>query len=233
MTIASVEPRLRAAVDASLAWYDTLCALHGVRCRIEDDTWVAYDPPPPLHSNAKTVEPGAGPERALAALAAQQHGSVADSFGLLDLSGAGLTMLFEARWIHRPPPVADLALPPGWQSVRTLSELEAWTARHDTANVLLPGLLDRSGFMVLARDGSSGTDDGPGGGAVTHLCGGVVDVSNVWTDGSEELHWSELVAVVGALYPGRALVGYEQGEGLVAAREAGFQDVGPQRVWVR
>jgi hypothetical protein len=62
----TLDPRLRVAVDASLAWYEALCALHGVRCGIEDDTWVAYDPPPPLHSVAKTIEPSAGPDRVCA-----------------------------------------------------------------------------------------------------------------------------------------------------------------------
>ena len=80
----TLDPRLRVAVDASLAWYEALCALHGVRCGIEDDTWVAYDPPPPLHSVAKTIEPSAGPDRALAAVDAHGHGAVADSFGAFD-----------------------------------------------------------------------------------------------------------------------------------------------------
>ena len=29
-------PALRAAVDASLSWYDSLCAVHGVPCSIDD-----------------------------------------------------------------------------------------------------------------------------------------------------------------------------------------------------
>lgn len=224
------DPRVRKAVDASLAWYDALCTLHGVRCGIEDDTWVAYDPPPPLHSTAKTVEPGTAPDRALAAVASSEQGGVADSFGELELRGAGLDLLFEAQWIHRPAtdPLTR-HLPSGWSVVRTSEALARWTARPDTSDVLLPGLLDRSSFRVLGRY----ADGRPVAGAVTHLCGGVVDLSNVWAEDGDEPDWPELVRVVSALHPGRDIVGWEHGEALDRARDAGFAAVGPQLVWAR
>jgi hypothetical protein len=83
VTVTSISPALRAAVDASLAWYDALCALHQMPCGIRDDGWCAYTPPPPLHSTAKTVEPTARPDRALVAIV--DAGSIADSFGSFDL----------------------------------------------------------------------------------------------------------------------------------------------------
>jgi len=225
-----VDPRLRSAVDESLAWYDALCALHGARCGIEDDTWVAYDRPPPLHSAAKTVEPTTQPDRALTALDRFGQGSIADSFGRLDLTGAGLEVLFEARWIHREPPESpSRRLPDGWSVVRTPALLASWTVLHDTTDVLIDGLLDRSGFRVLARQ----VDGRLVGGFVTHLCGGVVSVSNAWSDPAYPLDWSAMVVAAAALHPGRALVGYEQGDDLRGALEAGFRDVGPQVVWVR
>jgi hypothetical protein len=53
-----VDPRLRAAVDASLRWYDDVFALHRIPTRSEHGLWSALGPPPPWHSAAKTVEPG-------------------------------------------------------------------------------------------------------------------------------------------------------------------------------
>jgi len=216
MTSGSVCPALRAAVDASVSWYDALCALHGVPCGIEDDVWCAYAPPPPLHSNAKTVEPGTQLDRILAAIPAE--GGIADSFGEFDLTGEGYRLLFEARWIHRPAPVESLRqLPTGWEPVRTKSELRAWTSRHDTESVLTPGLLHRSAFRVLGRrDG-----DGYGAGVVLHLGTGTVSLSNVWST-SAGLDWTELVSAAAAVFPGRALVGYERGDGLEGALAAGF-----------
>lgn len=221
-----IDARLRAAVDASLSWYDALC---GVRCGIEDGTWVAYDPPPPLHSVAKIVEPGTGAGRALAALESHGEGGVADSFGEPDLRAEGLDLLFDARWIHLDAPEPPSVRPSSRSVVDTPDGLAAWTARPGTAAALLPGLLHRSSFRVLAR-----TADGtPNAGAVTHLGSGVVLVSNVWSAPDVELDWSELIAAVVALHPGRALVGWECGPALTQALDAGFVDIGPQRVWLR
>lgn len=223
----STRPALRAAVDASLSWYDALCALHRVPCGVEDDVWRAYTPPPPLHSTVKTVEPTARAERALAAVT--DDGSIADSFGAFDLSAEGYRLLFEAQWIHHPAaPLRSRQLPPGWASIRTESELRAWTSRHDTQGVLLPALLQRSGFRLIGKE-----DDGVyAAGAVLHLGTGVVDISNVWTTVGS-LDWSELISAAAALFPERALVGYEYGADLQAATAAGFSALGPQRVWVR
>jgi hypothetical protein len=227
VTGGSISPALRAAVDASLSWYDALCALHDVPCGIQDDVWRAYRPPPPLHSAAKTVEPTARPDQALAAITGQ--GGIADSFGAFDLSGEGYRLLFEAQWIHRSaPPAGPRRLPAGWMSISTASELAAWTSRHDTQAVLLPALLQRSGFRVIGK----GVEGGYGAGAVLHLCAGVVDISNVWTIAGG-LDWTEIVNAAAAVFPGRALVGYEYGADLDDATAAGFVPVGPQRVWVR
>lgn len=227
MSVWSTSPALRAAVDASLSWYNALCAVHGVPCGIEDDVWCAYSTPPPLHSAAKTVEPGARPDRALAGIAGD--GSIADSFGAFDLTGEGYRLLFEAQWIHRPAPIlTSRLLPDGWSSLGTASELRAWTSRHDTEAVLLPALLQRSAFRVIGKR----HDDGYGAGAVLHLCTGIVEITNVWST-SERLDWTDLVGAATALFPGRALVGYAHGAALQDASAAGFVTLGPQRVWIR
>jgi len=221
-----VDPRLRIAVDASLAWYDALCALHGVPCLVDEGIWLALTPPPPLHSAVKVVELGVPVDRVVAA--ARDGGGVADSFGELDLVDRGFDLLFTARWIHRSvadEPTARGA--PSWSIVRSADALAAWTAKHDTAAVLLPGLLARSSFQVLARY----ADGVPNAGAVLHLGTGAVSISNVWSDGGDD-PWPELVSNAAAKWPRRDLVGYERGADLDAALRAGFADVGPQHVWV-
>ena len=102
--------------------------------------------------------------------------------------------------------------------------LAAWTAGHDTAEVLLPGLLRSAHLRVLAR----WEDDRGVAGAVARLGSGVVDLSNVHGD----VDWDELASAVAAVFPGRPLVGFEQGDDLAAAVEAGFAPVGDLRVWV-
>ena len=101
----AVDPRLRCAVDASVGWYDDLCALHGVGSVLVDGIWSALAPPPPLHSAAVTVEPDVTAERVLARLADGPRGGVKDSFSTVDLGAAGWELLLSASWLHRPPAV--------------------------------------------------------------------------------------------------------------------------------
>lgn len=225
----AMDPRLRAAVDASLAWYDAIFAVHGLGCSVQDGLWTTPSPPPPLHSAVKTVEPGVDPARVVAAARGRGgRAGVADSFADLGLDAHGLELLFEARWIHRAWDGHDAeGHAPGWTVVRTAEALAAWTARHGTTKVLLPGVLDRSSFQVLAR----GPQDAPTGGAVLHLGTGVVAVTNVWSQPADDV-WPALVQTTSALWPGRDLVGYEHGDDLTAATAAGFADVGPHLIWV-
>src|SRR3712207_266058 len=97
-----VDPRLRMAVDESACWYDELCALHGIGCGIQAGLWSSVGPPPPLHSAAKSVEPTVTAEQALRSVSPQDHCSIADSFGTLELESE-MDLLISARWMHRPP----------------------------------------------------------------------------------------------------------------------------------
>jgi hypothetical protein len=222
-----MDPRLRAAVDASVGWYEDLCALHGVGSTLADGLWSALDPPPPLHSDAIVVEPGVSADRVVACLRGREHCGVKDSFATMDLSSAGMRLLFEATWIHRE--ARSNRAPARWVTVTGADQLAEWTGHHDTAGVLLPPLLRRAHFRILARY----ADRRLVAGAVARLGSGAVDVSNVYAVSGHAVDWSELAAVVAAYFPGRPLVGYERGDALAAALDGGFQPVGDLRVWVR
>jgi hypothetical protein len=225
-----VDARLRAAVDASLGWYDDVFALHRIPTRTEQGLWSALGPPPPWHSAAKTLEPGIDSGRVVRAVAGLPLSSVADSFGDLGLAEHGFDLLFDAAWLHRPPTDAPAgSLPEGWSLVRTATALAEWSAAHDYTGVLLPGVLGNSRLHVLARH----RDGTLTGGAVTHRGPAAVDLSNVWgVDGDAGLY-DEVLAAVSALHPGRAVTGYATGEELAAMLARGFDALGPQRVWLR
>ncbi len=56
-----MDPRLRTALDASIGWYEDICALHGIATALHDGLWSAVGPPPALHSGVVVVEhPDAG-----------------------------------------------------------------------------------------------------------------------------------------------------------------------------
>jgi hypothetical protein len=222
-----MDTRLRSAVDASIGWYEDLFTLHGVGSVLDGGLFSASGPPPPLHSDAVVVEPEVTADSVLARLDGRAHGGVKDSFAAMDLSGEGMDLLFAATWIFRE--AAQRPATTGWTVVTSVDELAEWTAQHDTAQVLLPPLLDRAHFRILARR--------EGGrivaGAVARLGSGIVDVSNAYAVPGHELDWAELARAVGGHFPDRPLVGYERGDALTAARDGGFVPVGDLRVWVR
>lgn len=79
--------------------------------------------------------------------------------------------------------------------------------------------------FLLALEG-----DVPVGGAVLNHGADLVGLSNVFGTAAV---WSGLVAEAAALFPGVPLVGYERDLDLEAARAAGFEPIGPLRVWMR
>jgi hypothetical protein len=221
-----MDPRLRSAVDASVGWYDDICSLHGVGSILDEGLWSALGAPPPLHSDAVVVEPAVTADQVLTRLDGRTHGGVKDSFATMDLSGGGMDLLFSATWIYRAPGPAASS---GWVAVTGAAELAAWTGKHDTSEVLLPPLLHRAHFRILAKY--------VGGrivaGAVARLGSGIVDVSNVYAVPGQHVDWRELAEAIGAYFPGRPLVGYERGDALSAAVDGGFVPTGELRVWVR
>jgi hypothetical protein len=222
-----MDPRLRAAIDASTGWYEDICALHGIASVLRDGLWSAVGPPPPLHSGVVVVEPGVTAEQVLERRRATD-GGVKDSFSSVDLGAQGMALLFSASWIHRPPHPPVRRTPPGWAAVRTPQRLAAWTAGHDTAGVLLPGLLRSAHIVVLEHV----VDGVTVAGAVARLSSGTVDISNVHAAHGHAVDWTELAAVVAHCFPERQLVGYERGDDLAAALGGGFVVSGELRVWV-
>jgi hypothetical protein len=224
-----VDPRPRAAVDTSLAWYVDVFALHAIPTQVDGGLWWALSPPPPWHSGVKTTQPGVGVDRVLAV---HERGGVADSFGDLELASYGFTVLVDATWTHhRPLGQPSSGLSPGWTVVRDAGLLAEWNRAHDYAGVLLPAVLDRPAFTVLARHVRGAL----AGGAVVHRGDrpDVVGLSNTWSATSAEVDHAEVLSVVGAIHPESSVTNFAQGADLGAMLAAGYAPLGPQRVWFR
>jgi hypothetical protein len=232
---------LRAAVANNTGWCDAVCRSHGYPGEFTPRTWISSRHSLPFYPNAITLSPDATMADTQAARDPDRAYSVKDSFALLDLAPAGLAPLFDADWIawdpapDRQPPAAGL----DWETVDDAAALArwetAWAAGTDVAGLFRPDLLADPGCAILSchRDGALAA------GAIAYTTAGITGISNIFTTElpGETLppgtFWRSAVRAVATLRPGLPVVGYERGEDLAAAREAGGRVIGPLRVWTR
>lgn len=228
------DPRLRAAIETSRRWYDDVVALHDIPSMVDDALWIALATPPPWHSAVKTLGPSASPEQVLAAMEQHPSGSVADSFGTLDLASAGFELIIEASWLVHPAPPSS-GWPEQWTVVREPVMLTEWARLHDYVGVLPPSVLEHPRFHVLAKVRGGEVVAG----AVIHDAESTdaestVGHSNLWaTDGLGQADVAAVLACAGTLYPGRPVADYAWGEELALMISAGFKPVGPHHIWAR
>lgn len=236
---------LAAAVEDNVRWVDAVARSHGVPTTVTGAVWAAGRPTPDGYPEAVTTAAGTGPADVLAALPVHRGPlSVKDSFADVDLSSAGFDVLFEARWLaHRGPGVATgdgdpedgggsaEESPDRWHRVEDLPGLRAWRRVWGDPTADSPiraELLHRDDVVLLLRD----RPEAPTACAVATPAEAAVGVSNVvWADGRPG--WPILLAALRRLAPGRPVVGYEWGTSLEQALAAGFEVLGPLRVWAR
>jgi len=90
--------------------------------------------------------------------------------------------------------------------------------------VFPPSLLTEPGIAVLW--------DGQAGGIV-NLAAEVAGISNVFRGNGDPVRvWRDLLHLTAVLFPGIPVVGYERGEDLAAALDAGLRVRGDLRVWL-
>lgn len=219
-------------------WCSIVSGTHGAAGTFDADAWACATRTPEYYPDAVTLRRGIDVERLLARVDASSGCSVKDSFADLDLAAAGFDVLFEASWIRRPAggssPGATSTARDRWRVVRDPAALrdweDAWLDGEPGPRLFRRALLDLADVAILAipsADASIAT-------AVLNVTRGVVGLSNVVTGIADPLE-TFIVATdaAGELFPGLDVVGYERGELLDVARDAGFEVVGPLRVWMR
>ena len=223
-----MEQRLLAAIAASRSWYDDIFDLHRIAVGSDGALWWAEGAPPRWHSAVKTLVPTTDPSGALLRMERHPHGTIADSYGLLDLTSQRFDLLFAATWLHHRG-VASGAPTPGWNRVLDSDVMARWNQHHATVGVLPSDLWTHPRFTVLARhDGDVLT-----GGAILHDAGTVVGLSNTWSSDDNPIDPRVLLDIAADTYLGRAVVDDAWGRDLEAMLDAGFEPLGPQHVWVR
>jgi hypothetical protein len=224
-----VDDRLSAAVQNNARWCDLVCRSLGIPTAETASLWSALRRTPALYPDVITLSPGATDDDVVQAASPGRGCSVKDSFARLDLEKRGFEVLFEARWIYRPP-MAQVATRPGtWTVIESEAELTDWS---DAAGdfVAVPGdvLRDRTVRVLAATE-----PNGITGGAIANRTGSAVGVSNVFgNEVADPATWSAIGASIGSTFPSLPVVGYEHGDSLRAALESGFVEIGALRVWL-
>jgi hypothetical protein len=200
-----------------------------------------------FYPDAVTLTPDATARDVLDGIDDGPGAAVKDGFARLDLPG--FEVLFEARWIHRPPspppagPYAPNGEPVTWDVVTDAAGLRAWeTSLHggQDHHLFPAALLAEDSVRILrgAIGAATAPRLGPGDGepeilwgAVLNLAAGVAGVSNVFASGCDlDSAWAGVVAAAARLFPGVPLAGYERGEYLLPAVRQGFTVGDPLRV---
>ena len=141
--------------------------------------------------------------------------AVKDSFGALDLGRRGFDVLLEASWIRATMPTGEESSDIEWR--RETEAAGAWP--FDDADFAM--YKGRRGFGVVA-------------GGMLYRAENVVGITNVVAEAADAVAvWRSLILLAAQTFPRLPLVGYESGEELKAALDAGFEMGDPLKVWVR
>jgi hypothetical protein len=234
-----MDARLAAAVIDNARWCHLVCSANGITGRFDEDAWVSVRRTPPLYPDAVTLTDDVSAEALLSRIDRTAGCSIKDSFSTLDLTAAGFNMLFVAQWLWRaaaPPPAEGMLR---WERVERPDDLRTWSLEHGGGSTFSPALLDEPSVTILAgrdRDGRLLA------GAVATEGDEAVGISNVFVvgaddgDGGAAAAFADVFAGATAAiierFPDRSIVGYETAVELPAARAAGFDTIGPLRIWL-
>jgi len=239
----SANEQIAQAARNNAAWCDALARAHGVAGHFLPDLWFSDQRLPLFYPNLVTLTADGEATQRDHVATLIEHGpplpwAVKDSFARLDLTGLGFDRLFEASWIRCPADRSLSAPAPasiGWHRIGSAEELVAWEKawRRDlsagSTPIFRPGLLQDHAIAFLAGV----LADRIVAGCVLNVAAGAVGLSNLF--GPEEMRasvWAACRDRARAHAPGLPVVGYEQGEELACALAAGFQPLGPLRVWL-
>jgi hypothetical protein len=232
----SLSSWVAAAARNNAEWCDAVCRAHGLEPTFGEQLWRCPVRPPRFYPDAVTLSPEVTAATVVGAIS--PGGSVKDSFGCLELGAHGFELLFDAQWLllRSGAVPTDAPSPSGWERLSEPESLRrwelAWSGGDAASGLFRPELLADPRVLFLGvKQGGTWVS-----GAVLNRSDGepgVVGLTNVFGPGVHLARfWSELVHALPGFGVTGALVGYERGPALHAALEAGFETIGPLRVWV-
>jgi hypothetical protein len=228
-----MDARLAAAVIDNAKWCHLVCSTQGIVGRFDEDAWVSARRTPPMYPDAVTLTDDVSAVGLLARIDRTAGCSVKDSFSTLDLTDAGFGVLFDAQWFWRPAQLRHTANALPWEPVEQVDDLRAWSLEHGAGSTFSPQLLAEPSVTILA---ARERDETLVAGAVATQGDEAIGISNAFAVDGATLTFAEAFAGATAAiverFPGRPIVGYLSTDLLPAARAAGFETIGPLRIWL-
>lgn len=210
-----------------------MCFAHGTVGRFLVHTWVNAEPVPRFYPNVVTLTTGGtdiDEQRQTVRILLKSNlpgrWAVKDSFRTLDIARLGFDVLFEANWIRLSEEKAGA----GWSGSRAAVSGLSWERAKPGGDAFPASLFSDENFAMFSgrRDGAVVA------GGTLYRSDGVVGISNVSADADEApAVWRDLAMLAASTFPQLPLVGYESGDELKAARQAGFELGDPLRIWVK
>ena len=211
-----------AAALNNARWCDAVCrASNGRAGTFLPHMWVNAQAVPRFYPNAVTLgydEASLAEQRSTVEILAQSNvpgrWAVKDSFDRLDLSRRGFDVLFDASWIRSVMPATDASTDIVWQRE---TQAEGFPA-GDPTFAMFTG---RRGFRVVAS-------------GMLYCSDGVVGLTTVVAEAADAIAvYRSLIVLSAQTFPRVPVVGYESGNDLAAALDAGFDIGDPLKVWVK
>ena len=218
------------AAANNVDWYTMMFDIHNLKYRVSNIAFTAIDSPPPLHSWMTTLDPDA--QTKLEQLIKQHTGGgvVKDAFNCLNLSAHNYAELFSASWICATEvPDTDTS---DWTRVSTKDDLLLWEAAWKPKQFpqglrqFPDAVLKRSDIVIWGRNKARGFDAG----VVANISQNCVGLSNYFGQAAYPAAAALCSGVCSGSLP---VTGYERGEELIAALNAGFSEAGKLKLWIR
>lgn len=227
----ATDPRILLAAANNAAWCTSMCRAHGSETHQDLQRWWSTSRTPLYYPDVVTLDPATTGVDVLQGVDTSAGCSVKDSFSTLDLTSAGFRLWFEATWIHLP--AASRTAPQSRLRGAVVSDrtaLQQWQRVWGDGgpDLFVPPLLEDPDVRLITVSEHAAV----AGVAALNRSAGAVGISNLVTarSGAVEV-WAAVVAAAADLFPGLAIVGYEQQDELANAMAAGFTKIGPVRVW--
>lgn len=224
--------RIALAARNNALWCDAVCRAHGLITVLDDLAWTSRTRTPPYYPDAVTLSPVTTEYDVLARIDPGDGASIKDSWSRFDLTTEDFARLLVGEWLWFDTPDID-ADGRVWRRIdgtEFTAWASAWARDPEDAAILRPGLLDEPGVHVLA---ASDGDDPFAAGAIVNVTAPVAGISNTFSRDADEVRaWRGVTRAAHELVGTMPFVGWEAGDGVLAAVEAGCERLGPLTVWI-